>query len=104
MIVDRESGDLQRALVQFDLEQHSGRCDIHSATLNLEATAVGGALNVDVYQLLENWAEGTANGAADDANWINRDTGTAWTTAGGYFDPTAIDSIAVDADRPTLLG
>ena len=35
--------------------------------------------------------------SSDDANWNNRDTGTAWTTAGGYFDPTAIDSLGVTA-------
>ena len=97
LIIDRESGDLQRALVQFDLSSVPVGAIIHSATLNMEATAVGGTINIDAYQVLESWAEGTANGSSDDANWTNRDTGTAWTTAGGYFDPTAIDSLGVTA-------
>ena len=97
LIVDRESGDLQRALVQFDLSSIPVGAIIHSATLNMEATAIDGLLNLHVYQVLEGWAEGTANGTSDDANWTNRDTGTAWTTAGGYFNGTAIDSISTDA-------
>ncbi len=86
LIVDRESGDLQRALVQFDLSSIPVGRDHSRCDTELEATSVGGLLNVDVYQVLESWVEGTANGTADDANWTNRDTGTAWTTAGGYFD------------------
>ncbi len=97
LIVDRESTDLQRALVQFDLSSIPVDAIIQSATLNLEATAVDGILTIDVYQLLESWAEGTSNGSSDDANWTNRDTGTAWTTAGGYFDATAIDSLTASA-------
>ena len=83
--------------MQFDLSSIPVGATNHSATLNMEATAVDGLLNIDVYQALESWAEGTANGTADDANWTNRDTGTAWTTAGGYYDPTALDSLSTDA-------
>ncbi len=51
MIVDRESGDLQRALVQFDLSGIPVGAIIYGATLNVEATAVDGLLNIGVYQV-----------------------------------------------------
>jgi hypothetical protein len=55
------------------------------------------ALNIDVYEVQESWSEGAKDGAADAANWTERATGTAWTTAGGTFDPTAVASINTNA-------
>ena len=37
--------------MQFDLSSIPVGAIIHGATLNMEATAVGGLLNVDVYQV-----------------------------------------------------
>ena len=93
LVIDRESGDLQRALFQFDLSSIPACAIISSATLKLQCTAIGGLLNVAVYQLQEDWTEGTQNGAAGVANWNQRMTGTNWTSAGGTFNSTAEDTI-----------
>ncbi len=90
IVVDREDGDLQRALLQFDLSSIPAGSTIHSASLKLEATSVDGLLNIDVHQILEPWAEGSTT-------WNERSSGTSWSTAGGSFDPTALDSLAITA-------
>ncbi len=86
MVIDRESGDLQRALVQFDLSSIASGATIANATLKLNATQAGGGMNVGAYQVLQAWDEGSVT-------WNNRSTGTAWSTVGGDFDATAIDII-----------
>jgi len=93
LVADRETTDLQRALVQFDLSAIPANATINSATLKMQATQIGGALNIDVYQLQESWSEGVKDGATDAANWTERATGTPWATAGGTFDPTPVASI-----------
>src|SRR6185369_3954125 len=55
LVADRETTDLQRALVQFDLSAIPANATINSATLKMQATQIGGALNIDVYQLQESW-------------------------------------------------
>ena len=52
MIVDRETTDLQRALVQFDLSSIPAGSTVTSAVLKLQATQVGGSITVRVYGLL----------------------------------------------------
>jgi hypothetical protein len=93
LVVDRESTDLQRALLQFDLSGIPANATINSATLQMQATQIGGTLNISVYELLQAWSEGTANGTPDAANWNERTTGTNWTTAGGTFNTTAIANL-----------
>ena len=96
LIIDRESGDLQRALLQFDISSIASDADIQSATLKLQSTAIDGIITVGVYELLENWSEGIGNGSGDTASWNQRNDGVNWTTAGGYFDPTALDTLTTD--------
>ncbi len=91
LIVDRESGDLQCALFQFDVSSIDSGTNIQSATLKLYSTSIDGELNIGVYELLEDWSEGTGNGTFDTASWNQRNDGVGWTTAGAYFDPTALD-------------
>ncbi|MHC4992674.1 MAG: DUF4347 domain-containing protein, partial [Planctomycetota bacterium] len=90
MVVDRESSDLQRTLLQFDLSSIPAAATIQSATLKLESTAIDGLLNIDVHQMLESWVEGSAT-------WNESSSGTNWSTPGGAFDPTALDSITTDS-------
>jgi len=89
MVIDRESGDLQRALVQFDVSSIPAGATIQSATIKLEATDVGGLLSVDAYQILENWTEGSAT-------WNESSSGNNWSVSGGAFNATALDSILTD--------
>ncbi|NIV45881.1 MAG: DUF4347 domain-containing protein, partial [Gammaproteobacteria bacterium] len=84
MTIDKSGGGAgnQRALLKFDLSFIPAGATINSATLTMEATSIDGALNIDIYEILENWSETTAT-------WNDRDTGTSWTDAGGTYNPTA---------------
>ena len=93
LIVDRESTDLQRALLQFDLSSIPANATIISATLKMRSTQIGGTLNIGVYEVTQAWSEGTGNGTAGAANWNQRQTGTNWTTAGGTFNSTAVATL-----------
>ena len=93
LIIDRETNDLHRALLQFDFSAIPAGATINSATLKMQATDVGGDLSVAVYEVLQSWSEGTGNGDAGEANWNNRMASTAWSTAGGSFNPTAVATI-----------
>ncbi|HEY7168824.1 MAG TPA: DUF4347 domain-containing protein, partial [Candidatus Binatia bacterium] len=93
LIVDRESADLQRALLEFDLSGIPANATINSAVLKMQSTQIGGALNINVYEVLQSWSEGTASGTADTANWDQRSAGVNWTTAGGTFDPTPVATL-----------
>ena len=97
LVADRETADLQRVLVQFDLSAIPANATINSATLKMQATQIGGALNIGVYGIQESWSEGVKDGASDAANWTERATATPWTSAGGTFDPTAVASINTNA-------
>jgi hypothetical protein len=66
---------------------------VSNATLKLQATQIAGALTIDAYEVLEIWIEGTDNGAPGAASWNNRMTATSWTTAGGTFNSTAVDTL-----------
>ena len=91
MFVDRETTDLHRALVQFDLSSIPAGATITSATLTIEAIGVGGDMSVGAYQLLESWSESTVT-------WNERSTGVNWSTAGSNFNSTAEDLLDVTSD------
>ena len=93
LIIDREATDLQRALFQFDLSAIPSNATITSATLQMQATQIGGTLNISVYEMLRAWTEGTANGTANAANWNESASGTNWTSAGGDFNATAVANL-----------
>ncbi|MCA9160355.1 MAG: DNRLRE domain-containing protein, partial [Planctomycetales bacterium] len=89
LVIDRESGDLQRALLQFDLSSIPAGSTITSATLKLNATAIDGSLTIQAYQLQQSWAEGSAT-------WNQRTSGTNWTSAGSTYNTTPLDSITTN--------
>ncbi len=97
LLVDRESTDLQRALLQFDLSSIPANTIINSATLQMQSTQIGGTLNISAYELLQAWTEGTGNGTAGEANWNERVTGTNWTVAGGSFNSIAVANFNTNA-------
>ena len=51
MVVDRETTDLQRALILFDLNSIPSGAIINSAILKLQATQVGGSITIQAYQI-----------------------------------------------------
>ena len=97
LIADRESTDLQRVLVQFHLNAIPANATINSATLNMQAAQIDGALNIGVYEIQESWSEGVKDGGTGAASWDQRVPGTPWTSAGSTFDPTAVASINANA-------
>ena len=91
MVIDREDGDKQRALVQFELSAIPAGATIQSATLKLEASAGDQTMTIAAYQLLESWDEGSVT-------WDDRSAGTPWGSGGGgTFVGTALDSFINDA-------
>ncbi|MBC8356264.1 MAG: DUF4347 domain-containing protein, partial [Planctomycetes bacterium] len=99
LIVDRSGGGLgdQRALLLFDLSFLPVGSTITNATLLMESTQNGSAMDINVYELTQAWSEGTGNGTLDAANWNERLTATNWTSAGGDFDPTAVATLNTGA-------
>ena len=89
LVIDRESTDLQRALLRFDVSAIPANAIITSATLQMQSTQIGGDMNINVYELLRSWTEGSGSGTADAANWTQAAPGTNWTSAGGDFNTTA---------------
>lgn len=85
--------DVNRTLLHFDTSTIPAGTAITSAQLRLMVTGVsgpggasGGELNV--YRVTEAWTE-------PNATWNNRDTGTAWSTAGGVYNATLIATVTV---------
>jgi len=81
----------QRALVQFDVS--SIPAAIKAAFLKMTLTSTGAPTTAStqaVHRITNAWTEGA--GGTSDATWTNRTTGTAWTTAGGDYLATAINT------------
>jgi hypothetical protein len=97
LMVDRETIDLQRILLSFELSSIPAGSTISSAFLRMQATAVAANMNISAFELLESWSEGAGTGTAGVANWLDRAAGTAWTTPGSSYNPAALWNISVNA-------
>ncbi len=95
LVINHSGGDIgnQRALLQFDLSTIPAGAVITGATLRMEATSITAAININIYELTEAWVEGSANGTAGVASWNERQTGTAWSTSGGTYDPALVATL-----------
>ncbi len=91
ILVDRETTDLMRVLVQFDISSIPAGATVNSATLTIDAKKVGGDMSVGAYQLLESWSEATVT-------WNERSTGVNWSTAGSTYNSTPEDLLNVTKD------
>ena len=99
LLVDMSGGGIGdgRALLQFDVGAIPIGASITSARLIMEASSVTGTFDISLYEVTEAWEEGTANGTADEANWNDRTSLASWSTAGGTYDSTIIDTANVSA-------
>src|SRR5581483_11993401 len=93
LVVDRETTDLQRALLFFNVSAIPTTATVTSATLEMQSTQIGGTLNISVYELLRAWTEGSGNGTADAANWTESAPGTNWTSPGADFVAGAVANL-----------
>ena len=83
--IGHTNSTVYRYIAQFDLLSIiPPGSSINSATFYMYENTVGSSgLTLRCYQLTENWTSGYAC-------WNNRDNATAWTTAGGTFNPTEL--------------
>ena len=89
-IVGKTSQTLFRALLRFDVTQLIG-ASITGAALTI--TAGGGSLSVDETFTLHRLTQ--ANWTELGATWNVYDGANAWTTPGGDFNPTPVQSLTI---------
>jgi hypothetical protein len=95
-------GDLNHALVWFDLSSIPAEARVTSADLGLSLQGLSGpSMDVSVHRATQSWQEGSGSGSAtgDGATWNTRDGAVAWSTAGGDYDVAAA-STTVSAPGP----
>jgi hypothetical protein len=111
----RRRGGRTRMLLRFDIaDSIPAGSTIDSVTLTLRVTSTpsGGANSMfDINRVLVSWGEGNGSdhggtvGGSGQATWNNRTgPGTAWTTAGGDFSPTASASRSIAGNGSYLFG
>lgn len=102
------SGNLRRSVLRFDIAGSiPAGSDITAVSLQLTAANTQGTGNpATLHPLTESWNEGTTDAtgaegsgtaaAVGDTTWTSRNYNTvAWTTAGGAFNGSISDSIAI---------
>ena len=80
---------VKRGLLEFSLDGLIHGSHIISASLELYATGVSSAGNIQVHALNKAWKEGSCAGtgcSADGATWATKDGATAWDSPGGDYD------------------
>jgi len=96
----------RRSLLRWDLASLPTNATIQSAVVELyryDGDAQS-AMPISLYRVTRAWVEGTGADlypppgyVADGATWNRAGPATAWTTAGGDFDPTALSQITLPA-------
>ena len=82
--VSRTSNNASLSLLKFNMGEIPARSKILSATLSLHNRSGNNSdVPVTAHRITNPWNE-------DFVTWNDRDSGTAWDTAGGDVDPTAI--------------
>jgi hypothetical protein len=86
------------ALLRFDISSIAPGATVTAAELAV-TTAVDPLEegSVQIFEVMENWAEGDGVGAAAAANWTQRTSNNDWTTAGagsGSRAPSAMSEVA----------
>lgn len=83
-IRDESGFNAMRPLLSFDLSLIPAGAHIQAASLGLYLEqSSGDPFSVDVHRVSASWLE-------DSASWDERQSGTAWSTAGGDFDPVPV--------------
>ena len=85
---DTSTAKRQRALVQFDLSTIPAAATINSAQFRLNTTQVANH-TVEIRRVTNPWLQ-------NEVTWLNRLTGTPWTTAGGDFGATTYGSFTAN--------
>jgi hypothetical protein len=92
------ANELSRALLKFNMSSLPANAVITDAYVEL--TKTGGsntAANFAVHRVTKAWTEGisSCSGSTGASSWSQRQSGTAWTTAGGDYNATPESTISV---------
>jgi hypothetical protein len=93
---------LHTGLVGFDVSALPPETVIAGVTLHVSSPDVL-AGDLEVYEVLEAWQEGTKTGGSGTSNWFYRDSGTLWSNAGAE-PPGSRASIAIARATPAPAG
>jgi RHS repeat-associated protein len=75
------------AILQFDLADIPQNARVLSATLGAHTNGGVGAIDISAHEVTQSWKP-------TEATWSNRATGSAWTTPGGDYAPSATATAA----------
>ena len=102
LVVAHGFDDVSHSLLRFNLGTVPAGARVMSASLELYSnTNSWGSTTIDVHRLSMDWEEGDeSGGTGPGANWTERQTGVAWGSAGGDYEPGA----AAGAVTPGGLG
>ncbi len=95
-----------RSLLDFTLPSDPGNTNILKITLVLtKQTTLGATGNVEVHALTRSFVEGSGSGSAtgDGATWNTYNGSNNWTSAGGDFSGTIINTVADPPNVGDLL-
>lgn len=93
------AGAIGRMPIHFTLSSGSGTISL--VELILYGDVDSGSSDLNIHQLTQTgWVEGTGDGSAtgDGATWNTYDGSNNWTSAGGDFNATIIDTVTVLVD------
>lgn len=106
------TGDIRRAIIQFDLSEIPDGAQIESAELKLymDRSATTDVKSVEVFEVLKDWGEGVSDGTdggrgegrggdatEGDVTWINTFfPDEMWDNPGGDYTSTGVTSLDID--------
>jgi alpha-glucosidase (family GH31 glycosyl hydrolase) len=105
------TNDDKAALLKFDLSSIPSNATITSATVELtlvECRNGTAAKSIEVHKLNRAWGEGTKTGVdgvtatSGESSWTCSAYSTQWTTAGGDYNSTAVDTKSIGSTIGTV--
>ncbi len=106
------TNELRRGLIYFDISSIPTGSTINAVSLNITSSrTIAGQRDVSIHTAQADWGESTSNSTAlgggmgapaetGDATWTNAfHNGAAWSTAGGDFNPSAIETLSINGDQ-----
>ena len=92
----------ERILLHFDIDTIPTTATVFDVQLSITVTQANALAIWSLHPVLEQWSEGTADGAAGAANFTQRMPGTAWATVGAGMPSSS--GLAFATIRPNALG
>jgi hypothetical protein len=90
----------EHILLRFDLAAIPVSAQVVAASVTIRIVQFDPSATLSAHPLLERWTEGTGDGTAGVANFIDRDTNVPWTTIGAG-SPGSSSSTPIGSAMPT---